>query len=361
MGKKCTRRQFIKTTGGSLVAVGVLGGLGGVERAFAKDTIVAVEWGGPNAATNQKLLEKQNAIDVNWVYHSGGAAAILAKIRAIWPRVRYDVVAVWSPVFLTMIREGWAQTITVKDVPNLADIPDALLFKDDKGNCQGIPRILTGIHWGYREDTCPIAIKHIEDLLDPRLKGQISFPDPVLNLNLQMISLAKGRGGDVYNMEPGWEFIKELVKSGNIGRIAHTDTENASSITTGECSVMFGASTSHSRVAKHFPYKYLTKVKDPGLKTALIMEGWTVLKGGNTKGAFEFLNFLLRADNQEEFGMATGAVPTNKKAKVSTKLSHMQFTEEELAAHAYNPDFEYISKQADGWLKRWEKEVVPML
>ena len=40
-------------------------------------------------------------------------------------------------------------------------------------------------------------------------------------------------------MEPGWELLKKLAKSGNIGRVAATETDFLNSMTTGETTVAF--------------------------------------------------------------------------------------------------------------------------
>ena len=34
---------------------------------------------------------------------------------------------------------------------------------------------------------------------------------------------------------------------------------------------------------------------------------------------------------------------------------------EEVATYGYYPDFAYISTQLDGWTKRWEAEIVPLI
>ena len=45
------------------------------------------------------------------------------------------------------------------------------------------------------------------------------------------------RGGSEKNMEPGWKLMKDLAKSGNIGRVAVTDVDFTNSFTSGETSV----------------------------------------------------------------------------------------------------------------------------
>ena len=223
MTRKFSRRDVLKTTAGGLAAAGLASTLPFANQAWGREPLTVVEWGPPWIDASKNVLEGQDKWDITWELHQGGAAAILPKIKATWPNSPYDVVDCWTSVFLSMVREGWAETVTVDDVPNLADVPEALITKDDQGNFKNIPRSVNGVFFAYRPDICPIEIKSINDLLDPRLKGQICWPSPIMNTCLQVVALALARGGDEYDIDPGWEFLQEIAKSGNIGRRLHHD------------------------------------------------------------------------------------------------------------------------------------------
>lgn len=102
-------------------------------------------------------------------------------------------------------------------VPNLADVPEHLITKDDKGNFVNVPRNINGNMWAYRPDKCPIEVKTVDDLLNPKLKGQINWPSAVMQSNLQVVLLALARGGNEYNMEPGWKFLGRSPGPGTSG------------------------------------------------------------------------------------------------------------------------------------------------
>ncbi len=361
MTGKYTRRDLLARSACSLALAGA-STLAVPRFARAADEITVVEWGEPYIGAMKAVAAQQDTVDVNWVLHSGGAAAILPKIRATWPEPQYDLVAAWSPVFQAMNKEGWCEAFTAADVPNIAEIPESLIHKDEQGRFLTIPRTMSAIHWWYREDTCPIEIKTLDDLLDPRMKGKVLFPDPVLNTNLQIITLALHRGGDERNLEPGWEFVKELAKSGNIGRVAHADVDTLNSISTGETCVTFSGAPNAVKLNENFPIVSLTKVgRETGFVTSLYNEGWCILKGGNTKAAFDFANHTISAKSNEDFNSAGGGIPTNITSERAARLDHLAFTDEELDRHAFIPDWAYISEQVDGWMKRWEQEVVPLL
>jgi putative spermidine/putrescine transport system substrate-binding protein len=362
-GGNFTRRGFLAGSIGGMAALAGAAPLVISRPGRAAQSLTVVEWGGAYGENMQKLASTLPGFDINWVFHTGGAAAILPKIRATWPDAKYDLISGWDPVFKAVLREGWAQPVTADKVPNLADIPEGLLYKDGDGNVANVPRTLSAFYWFYREDTCPVQIKSLDDLLDPKLKGKVLFPDPTWGSNFQTITLALHRGGDERNMDPGWSFLKELAASGNIGRVSSAEVDVINSVTSGETCVGFTSVANALKIAENFPVKHLTKVgRDSGFVTGLYQEGWYVLKGPNADAALELVNQLISPENNQAFNAAIGGIPTNTKAKPADNLAHVTFaSQQEIADFTYIPDWEFISEQADAWKRRWEEEIAPLL
>ncbi|SFT85690.1 extracellular solute-binding protein [Paraburkholderia aspalathi] len=355
---KFSRRSFIKSgvVGGAALAASQLTQLVGTAR--AAETLSVVEWGPPWIENTKALAARWGKAPIDWTLHAGGAASILPKIKAAWPNPPYDLVDNWSPVFRSMIREDWVETVTLQDCPNLADVPVDLIPKDAKGNWKAVPRGSSGIFFTYAPETCPIEIKSIEDLLNPKLKGQILWPNPTLFSNLQVVSLAMARGGDEHNMEPGWKFLKELAKSGNIGRAASNTSDIITSMNTRETSITFGEQGTLSGIkgVKTIP---LTKTS-PSLKTFMFISGWVVLKSSkNKKLAFDFANYSISKEASSNYFKEVGEVPVNSKAE--STIPFLRFTPEEVKKFVVVPDWDYLGKQLDGWNKRWEQEIVQLL
>ncbi|MGF6641712.1 ABC transporter substrate-binding protein [Paraburkholderia sp. MM6662-R1] len=355
-----SRRNFIKTTATAAALIGTP--FAEINQAFAASTITAIEWGGAYIDSIKRIAAKQSDVSINWQLHAGGAAAILPKIKATWPKPGIDLLTGWDVSWQVVAREGWAEPVTAAKVPNLADIPKKLLVADAAGHIVNIPRTLTAFHWFYREDNAPFAIRTLDDLLDPRLAGKILFPSPILNSNTQMISIALHRGGNEKNMEPAWDFVKKLAKSGNIGRVANADTDVTTSIGSGETCVAFQAGSLASKLGRTVKLKNLIKL-DPktGFRAFIYQEGWCVLKGGNADGAFKFANFAIDPVNNAEFNKGIDGIPVNTKSVVPAELKYMVFNSEEMDKYAYIPDWSYVSSQSDAWLKRWEQEIAPLL
>ena len=328
-----------------------------INRGHASSSLSVVDWGPPYNKHMESVVEAWGKASTNMTLHSGGAASILPKIKAAWPNPPYDIIDNWSPVFLSMMREGWAEPITLEDCPNLANVPESMITKDKDGNWMNVPRGSSGIFFTVSEN-CPIEINTIEDLLDPKLEGQILWPNPTLNTNLQVVALAKARGGDEYNMDPGWEFLTELAKSGNIGRVSANTSDVITSLDTGETSVTFVDQGTLGGIGG-VKMTHLTKT-DPSLKTFMFVSGWVILSSSKNKElAKDLANFSINKANSEAFFKQVGEVPVNGQAEHD--IEHLRFTSEEAETYTVIPDWDHLGVALDEWNKRFEKDIVPLL
>jgi putative spermidine/putrescine transport system substrate-binding protein len=356
------RRKFITSTaigGAALIGLGSPGPW--QKRAWAAQSITAIDWGSPYIEAARALDKRYGKADIDWGTHEGGGAAILAKIKANWPNTPYDMIDEYTQVFITMIREGWAETVTVKDVPNLADIPESIIAKDDKGNWKNIPRSLTGACFAYNPKKSPVEIKSLDDLYDPKLKGQIAWPGPLMSGGLPFVAMAIANGGDEHNIDPGFTALQKLAKTGNIGRVYTVHTDAVASMTAGETSVTFGDQGTLGPMLSAISLVYVSKV-NPSLKTFLFTEGWVVMSNAkNKQAAFDFANFSISPPECQEWNKAVDLNPANLKCTPTKGLEHLAFTSPEMKEFGYVPDYAYISAQLDTWAKRYESEIAPLL
>ncbi len=362
MSKKLARRRLLRSAGEGALALGVLGAmLPWARSAFADESMVGVEWGSPYIDATKAALSHYNGANVTWELHQNGAAAILAKIKATWPNTAYSIVDMWSPVFVACMKEGWSEPVSFDDVPHLADIPPAFITKDKDGRFFSIPRNINLCCFAVRKDTVPIEIKTLHDLYDPKLKGQIAWPDATQNTSLQVVGLAYANGGDEYHMEPGWKALQELAKTGNIGRIVSNDSDMVNTISSGETSVIYSTLGTLSAAAKNVPLSYLTKT-DPSIKGALAIEGWVVLKSAkDKKAAFDLLNFLVAPEQETSFCAALRVPPASSKATPTAGLEFATYSPDEASKFTFTPDYEYIGTQLDAWQKRFQNDILPLI
>ena len=347
-----------------LTAAGLLAATGGPallsRSAAAATALTAAEWGGDVVEAMKQIAAQQQAAAMQWVLFQGGAGSILPKIKAAWPTVDYDYVAGWEGSLNSMVAEDWLETISVADIPNLADIPAALVIKNAKGEWKAVPRAVGGMYFGYRTDTAPLKVTSVDDLFSPKLKGAICWPGPTQSMMLQLVALALHGGGDESNMEPGWKLMKDLAKSGNIGRIAVTDVDFTNSFTSGETSVGFFAEPSWAAVAKNFPITRLTK--QAGMATFLYQSAFAIMKNRpNKQATLDFVNFAISPAMNSLYGKVAGEAPLNAKATTPDSLKHLSYTSDELAKYVHVPDYKVVLTSQDAWAKRWETEIAPLL
>ena len=363
MGCQITRRDFVRSMAAGGAASAVVG-MFGARPSGAADSLVGAQWGGAQVEASKTLAQKFSSqvkpTTFSWELHQGGAANILPKIRATWPQVKYDIVAAWNPVWDSMIQEDWLEPLG--DLPNLKDVPEQFWTKDRQGRPVTAPLNLAALMWGYRSDLVKKPITNLKDLLDPSLKGLIMLNAPVSYSSLQIVSMALEFGGSEKNLDPGFEFLKELARSGNVGRVGGGDIGHINSTTTGEIAVGFGASTNWEGIRKSTEVTVLNRVPtSKGLRGFHYTEGWSILRGPKAALAKEFANFCLSSENDEFYAASIGAGPTNAKAKPAPALERYFYKPEEIARFAYFPDFPAINRQMQDITKRFETEIVPLI
>jgi putative spermidine/putrescine transport system substrate-binding protein len=358
MVREISKRKLLSYAGG----LAVLGLLRSTTDAHATETLNGVQWGGPWIEGAKAVAAKQTKFDIKWELHAGPAAAIMSKIKAAWPNPLYDFVAQSDPHYYTWVREGWCEELTYGELPNLRDVP--AVFRNERGEIVNVPMSTNGVFWGYRSDRVPFEIKKSDDLLDPRLKGQLCVRDVLQGQNNMVALFAKALGGDERNMDPGWQFMRELAKSGNIGRIGKAEVDFINSLTSGECSVGFWSMAAWGKVAESSPCVFLNRV--PGQKmfrTGLLTEAFLIPSNRPRKDqAKEFLNFFVNPENNSLYNEHTNLAPTNSKSTAGQMAQNIVFNSaQEREQFAITFDAGYLSTQQDAMNAKWEREIAPYI
>jgi putative spermidine/putrescine transport system substrate-binding protein len=360
-----SRRDLLKVS--AAAGLGSSLGLAAAPGALAQqgEQLLVVMWGAAWIEVSRKIVDAYVAKTgdrVAWELHAGGAMAIVAKIKPAWPRVGYNLISGWDPVFRAMIKEDWVEPVTLDEMPALRDIPSVFFQKNAKGELMSVPLSTAGAFWGYRTDLVDKPIESIEQLLEPRFKGKLCVPFPVNLTGLLMLTLAMQRGGNERNIEPGWQFLKELAERGQIGRVINNNSEFINAMSSGETSVAFFNIGAWTQVRKQFPVRIMSKIKDN--KGFLFNEGFAVIKQSDPKkvaAAKRLANHFATPEINEQYNWPLGEGPTNPKAKASPDIADVFYTPDELAQYAYIADFEFMASQVDAWAKRWEQEIAPLI
>ena len=365
MMDRWSRRELLKAS--AAAGLSSTFPLAGLRAAAAQqgEQLHVVMWGAAWIEVCRKIVDAYSAKTgdkVAWELHAGGAMAIVAKIKPQWPRVTYNAISGWDPVFRAMIKEDWLEPVSLDEMPALKDIPPVFFQKDDAGRLMSVPLSTAGAFWGYRKDLVDKPIESVEQLLEPRFKGKLCVPFPVNLTGLLMLTLAIQRGGNERNIEPGWQFLKELAEKGQIGRVINNNSEFINAMSAGETSVAFFNIGAWTQVGKRFPVQMMTRLKDN--KGFLFNEGLAIIKGDNPKkiaAAKRLANHFATPEINEQYNWPLGSGPTNPKSKANPDIADVFYTPDELSQYAYIADFEYMASQVDGWAKRWEQEIAPLI
>jgi putative spermidine/putrescine transport system substrate-binding protein len=327
-----------------------------------KPTLAGVTWGGPWITAWKQLVAEQNAVDVDWTLHEAATSAIVAKIKATWPKPQFDFVNASAPTLIAMMREGWVEPLQ-HAIPNLAHLPADLFVKSPEGDVVAIPVDITTVFWAYDEHAVGMKIEKPDDLLSPKLRDKVMLNWPSIGSGAQLTSLARARGGDEHNIQPGFDFVKDLIKAKNVARLVKTDVEVVNAFTTGEVAIGVINMGNYHEIRKHVDLTPLDKVPDsPCFKSFFGYEGVAVLKReGDHKPVMDFLNSCLEPGPNSEYSAAIGALPANLQGTASPELAPLQLSADEIKRFAVFPDVPYISAQISEWNRKWELEIGPLL
>jgi putative spermidine/putrescine transport system substrate-binding protein len=345
-----------------------LGGMAASGPVFAQprgEQLLVVMWGAQWIEVSRPIGEewmRATGDRIQWELHAGGAMAIVGRLRPLWPRVQQNLIAAWDPVFDAMMEAGWMEPVDPAEMPALRDIPEIFFKKNAQGQRMTVPLSTAGAFWGYREDLVDRPIESIEQLLEPRFRGKLCVPVPVNLSGLLMVSLAIQRGGNERNIEPGWQFLKELAERGQIGRVVANNSEMINAMSQGDLSVAFWNTGGWQAVRSRFRSRLLTRLSDN--KGFLFNEGFAVMKGPNPAriaAAKRFANHFATAEINTRYNMPLGSGPTNVNSTPAEAIRDIFYRPDELERFAYIPDYAYMASQVDAWTRRWETEITPLI
>ena len=327
------------------------------------DALVGVTWGGPWLEGTKPIVaawQKQKpTARIAWELHEGSSAAIATKIRAAWPNVKHDLVHGNDPVIHVMMKEGWLEL--VDDLPNLKDIPEKFVLRDQQKRAMAVPHFAGAVVWGYRTDLVDKPITSLEQLLEPRFRGKVGLRAPSSWSGLPLVSMAAERGGNERNIDPGFEFLKDLARAGNVVTVANSGMDVVNSLNLGELVVFLAAATEWSRVIPNHPIKLLNRM--PGsnsLKAYYTLGHWIIPKGPKSAVAKELANLFIEPENNEAYGKTIGAAPVNVKSKLTDPMD-IFLKPDELDRFGYFCDYEYMSQNDQKWIERFDTEIRPLL
>lgn len=366
-----SRRSFLQTTAAAAagLAVGAVAGYsfaptkevappGGVTTSTKPNELVIIFWGDPmlqGAKLAGDEFTKQTGIPMKYELESFGAEG-LQKISADWPNTPINLWGGMPASCVSAWDAGYLEPMTETDVPNLKNVPDMLkIIRGAKTYGVAFTRSMCSMM--YRKDLVPAPITSYHGLLDKSLKGKIGWSTMANFSGGILITAAYANGGDEFNVEPGWEYLKELAP--NVGAVCDSDADAIDKISRGDIWVFFQNDPSNiiGALKNGAAVEAVTNPTDSKLWATFQLIIVTDRPG--KEYAKQYVNTMLSVD--EAVAKACGMAPSVLGAQTDPSIAPYVVPLDELQAKCYIPDPVQQSKMIDAWTKRYETEIVPLI
>lgn len=274
-----------------------------------------------------------------------------ALMRAQKDDVRVDVFNMDEVAATLVAAEGLMHPLTTEAVPNLMDVyPD---FRVD-GN------LYTKLYWvpavlSYSNQISKPTPTNWDSLWEPRYKGRLAIPNlDITGGLLFFLALNKAKGGTIENTEPAFAALKSLKRS------------------------VVAFPTQHAQQAQMFAQGDIVIapwLADRAISFAQSEKslGWTIPKDGSTmtegtmciaKGtskldlAYKYVNLAISPEVQAATAKFANLSPVNAKAELDPETKAILPNGRDTIASIDRPDWRLVNKYYNGWLDRWNREIV---
>ncbi len=173
----------------AIMAIGLMSGCGsqtsasGKAKASSGKSLNVIVWEGTWSEDMFKDFTKETGIDVNISYISNTDELLTKLING---SATYDVMDLEGAYVKTFIKNGLLEKIDDDKVPNQSNIIDEYMKEGPIGDEKltytvpdMAPNYTTVV---YNKKTCPVKIKSLKDLTNPKLKGRVALVDSTISL-----------------------------------------------------------------------------------------------------------------------------------------------------------------------------------
>lgn len=293
-------------------------------------------------------------------YVSGNPRILLSKLVAARGQdAPFDVVEIVDSTWPDTLKAGFVQKLNLDNIPNIKDLDPSMYDEYKVANWITEEGFVYDIE-KFKENGIAKPTK-FSDLLDPKLKGKVSFPDINVNTALNpIVGFAAENGGDENNIDPGLKAIKDL----DTFAFWNSGTQITQMFQSGDIWV----AVAHAG--------WGVRLNDAGIKVGMVhpvvkdkvgmaSRGFAgVVKGTkNTEAAEFYINLLVSEEMQEILHTKNGIVPTNSKIqvkyadkpKVDAVGDPFLLLSPDQIANLYYMD--WTNFNMSDWTKKWNRSV----
>lgn len=342
------RRALLKAAG-----AGAALSLGGMRTGHAAGvSIAAATFPGAWETAHRTFLvpayQKATGAGVNLV--ASMPLDIIAKTSMSRANPAFDVFVADEGSFAIANEQGLIDAIPAARLPNLKDVPAK--FVDPKGLAVYVSAQVIGI--AYNTEKIKTPPTSWDDLLKPEFKGRVGVVGFGSALGpVWLTEVAKMRGGSEENMEPAFQYLKQLLP--NIGAVAPSPGALATLIQQGQVDICAHYSNNVGDLqAKGVP----VALAKPNTGWGVVRTTMHVVKNSKEPAlAAAYVNAALDAGVQAQLADAPYYLaPTNRKVAYTKGLQQYAKDANELE-NFKTIDWVKLAPLRQGYIDRFNREV----
>ena len=216
------------------------------------------------------------------------------------------------------------------------------------------------INMAYRKDLfeekgIPAPTKW-EDLYNPDLKSEVGMFSAGISAPYSLVlNLAKIAGGDVDNIDPGFEKANELAESGQIGSFYDSGSMMYQGLSTGEIMVgptYLAGAADLTEIDENVELVFPEDGFAHGLYIAAVIKD-----SPNQDKAQQYINLLLSEEYQKAIAEERSTSPIRGDLDLSDELSTKILAGSDGWEIAHQVDWIKLSSLQNEWYNRWIREV----
>lgn len=277
-----------------------------------------------------------------------------AQLRAQAGSPQYNAVMVTYPQGANLMRDGLIEMFEPATLPTTAQTNPDYLMRDAQGKLAGASPYF--MYYGIAINTDmakPEDFSSWRELANPKWKEKITITRPIYLSSYDLPILAKATGGDVENVQPGLDLLKNVV--GNTLTTYSSIANMNGLLTRGE----IAAGPYYSGRVWHLRQQGADNVTMVVPKEGALMIPYLLVvpKGaGEMEATTRFLDYVSQAEPQLRSSALGGYLPLNQTVELPKEAEEqMGMTLQELMTKLYQPDWAYIADHEEERINTIEK------
>ncbi|MDF1720573.1 MAG: extracellular solute-binding protein [Minwuia sp.] len=321
-------------------------------------TLRIATWGGSNkAAIESTLVPKFEALGGEIEFVTGSPQANFAKLIAARGRAPFDVMEILDAQLPDFAKTDYLAKIDLSKVPNTKDVPD--WSYNEMGMASWITQETICYDTEKFADLGISAPTTYKDLAVPALEGRLSIPDITSGGGLaNFAAISYAAGGDLKNVQPGLDLIKEL----NVLKFWSRGGETVTQFGTGDiyAAIVHAGWCVRAKKAGHPVQTVHPVIGDMAVGVQKYGRLGIMKSSKNYEAALWYVNEFIGFDNQFALATNTGVFPTN--IKVAAKLADDPVLKQMLALDPAETGkqlrIDYTDADISAWVDQWTRAIV---